>query len=283
MSIQIQSIEIEGLFGKYDFHQEFNLYDSSHAKAGINLCYGRNGGGKTLLLHILANLLAADWVRLAWMSDSGITFEALRLRVKTETGAAALVVDKQVVANKSMDKTKLSTPVGVRYSGDGSFPHQAVCYFPWYRQKIQDGVIEEARHRADYEPDFVPSREWLRYMADTQATAAYGEFIPQATFPILSDRELTQGKPEYYLTSGQRQIITLLESPAQIQDAAFLIIDHPELFLHIDVQTEFIDRLLALVPGRGHTLRQIFLATHSPEICCSVEDEQAFLVDFIKF
>jgi hypothetical protein len=282
MSIQIQSIEIEGLFGKYDFHQDFNLSDSSHAKAGINLFYGHNGGGKTLLLHMLANLLAADWTRLAWMSESGITFEALRLRVKTETGAAALVVDKQVVANKSLDKAKMKVPIGVRFSGEGNFPRQRVCYFPWYRQKLQDGVIEEARHRADYEPDFVPSRDWLSYMADTQATAAYGEFIPQATFPILSDQELAQGKPSYYLTSGQRQIATLLASPNQIQGATFLLVDQPELFLHIDIQTEFIDRLLALAPQRDDTLRQVFLATHSPEICCSVEDEQAFLVEFIK-
>ncbi|WP_323221307.1 AAA family ATPase [Spirulina sp. 06S082] len=54
----IKHIKAEGVLGRFDIDQEF--------KEGVNVLFGKNGTGKTTLLHILANLLNGDYERFAF-------------------------------------------------------------------------------------------------------------------------------------------------------------------------------------------------------------------------
>lgn len=53
----VKSVNVIGLHSQFDFSCEF--------QEGVNVIYGRNGTGKTTLLHISANVLNKDFVRFA--------------------------------------------------------------------------------------------------------------------------------------------------------------------------------------------------------------------------
>lgn len=89
----IQNISITALHGRSDI--ELTLRPS------LNIIHGRNGTGKTTLLHILANLIDGDIERF-----SHLTFE--RIAVQTSTGAAVVLCqssdgDKGVVTRVLID------------------------------------------------------------------------------------------------------------------------------------------------------------------------------------
>lgn len=65
MSNYIKAIHAKGLFGRYDLQQDFY--------PGINVLYSNNGGGKTTLLHILANILNGDFERFAFLEFQSIS------------------------------------------------------------------------------------------------------------------------------------------------------------------------------------------------------------------
>ena len=76
------------------------------------------------------------------------------------------------------------------------------------------------------------------------------------------------------LSSGERQIVVILTHLAfntRAQNANVLIIDEPEISLHIKWQEIFIDALVSANPDT-----QILLATHSPSI---VLDRIAYCID----
>ncbi|WP_084360409.1 AAA family ATPase [Hydrogenophaga palleronii] len=61
----IASVSVEGLHDQFDFH--INLLP------GLNVLYGKNGRGKTTLLHLLANILELDFQRFTFLQFHRIT------------------------------------------------------------------------------------------------------------------------------------------------------------------------------------------------------------------
>ncbi|MEG1664615.1 MAG: AAA family ATPase [Mucinivorans sp.] len=67
--------------------------------------------------------------------------------------------------------------------------------------------------------------------------------------------------PLSVLSSGERQIIHLLECAAMSHQGDMMILDEPEISLHFDWQKRVLEDILSLSPSL-----QILLATHSPAI-----------------
>jgi ABC-type lipoprotein export system ATPase subunit len=59
MASTVRYIRAVGIHGRYDLELDFY--------PGVNILYGKNGTGKTTLLHILANILNADFERFAFL------------------------------------------------------------------------------------------------------------------------------------------------------------------------------------------------------------------------
>ena len=59
MASSVQNVRITALYGRCDVRQEF--------KTGVNILYGKNGTCKTTFLSTLANIVAGDWERFAWL------------------------------------------------------------------------------------------------------------------------------------------------------------------------------------------------------------------------
>jgi predicted ATP-dependent endonuclease of OLD family len=74
------------------------------------------------------------------------------------------------------------------------------------------------------------------------------------------------------LSSGEKQILRLLLEVGQA-DQSTLMIDEPELSMHIDWQRELIDAMRRINPET-----QLILATHSPEIMARVVDSRIFSI-----
>ncbi|WP_457322029.1 ATP-binding protein, partial [Roseateles sp. P5_E11] len=66
----IASVSVEGLHDQFDFNIE--LFP------GLNVLYGKNGRGKTTLLHLLANLLELDFNRFTFLQFRRITVSTSR-------------------------------------------------------------------------------------------------------------------------------------------------------------------------------------------------------------
>ncbi len=56
--LHIAQISVEGLHDQFDIDLKFN--------SGLNILYGKNGRGKTTILHLLANALELDFKRFAY-------------------------------------------------------------------------------------------------------------------------------------------------------------------------------------------------------------------------
>jgi ABC-type lipoprotein export system ATPase subunit len=72
------------------------------------------------------------------------------------------------------------------------------------------------------------------------------------------------------LSSGQKQLLMIFLS-ALMADNKPILIDEPEISMHVNWQSGLVDAIRQLSPST-----QIILATHSPEIAASVDDDKLF-------
>src|SRR4051812_13203847 len=93
---RVVRLEARDVHGHMDFSVEFN--------SSVTVIYGRNGDGKTTMLHILANLLSRSFDRLAYLNFSNIKL--------TTSTMGELIVDRKTVRADS------GTQITVRLNGD---------------------------------------------------------------------------------------------------------------------------------------------------------------------
>lgn len=69
------------------------------------------------------------------------------------------------------------------------------------------------------------------------------------------------------MSSGERQLLTMLYAASKMNNDALVLIDEPEISLHIDWQEELLEKMLSQLSGQ-----QIIVCTHSPSIATGYED-----------
>ena len=69
------------------------------------------------------------------------------------------------------------------------------------------------------------------------------------------------------LSSGERQVIGLIYAASHIGEANIILIDEPELSLHVDWQRKLIDEMVNQLPSK-----QLIVCTHSPIIGAAFQD-----------
>jgi predicted ATP-dependent endonuclease of OLD family len=82
----------------------------------------------------------------------------------------------------------------------------------------------------------------------------------------IKDKEISLGA----LSSGQKQLLMILLSTLMAKDKPILV-DEPEISMHVQWQSELVTAMNQLTPSA-----QIIMATHSPEISASVDDDKLF-------
>jgi len=88
--------------------------------------------------------------------------------------------------------------------------------------------------------------------------------------PILSVKfhEIDHYSRIQALSSGERQIVTLIYSATHMSGQRVVLIDEPEISLHIDWQSQLVPEMVAQLHNR-----QIITCTHSPMIGAEYEDQ----------
>lgn len=133
------------------------------------------------------------------------------------------------------------------------------------------------RYNAELLEAYLPIKRYLEsanlFIGDSNKTLAF-DSSANLRVAIEGDDAL---RPITALSSGERQVVVILTHLAfnpRAKEANVLIIDEPELSLHIKWQELFVDQILEASPGI-----QLILATHSPSIikgrvenCIDVEE-----------
>ena len=89
----------------------------------------------------------------------------------------------------------------------------------------------------------------------------YGDNILDAELLQRVDKFFPISNHTGHLTSGQKQLVSLMVGIREAQEGSLILIDEPEISLHVDWQLELIDALKGPLSSS-----HIFVATHSPDI-----------------
>jgi predicted ATPase len=249
----------------------------------INIVVGQNGFGKTTMLHLIRSLLTKDEKTLRQMkaririeTTAGVmTFDG-RQAVHTppyggyESAAAFRYVNTfDVPASKKSSLSQLGMELdSVLYQRSDN-----VFSFSDYRLQMLTNLSEAPRIQARIDRFFEMINMLFASTGKRIAIDRRNRIIFQKSGP----QGETQIEVEQ-LSAGEKQILLLLFTLFLMEDRPnVLLLDEPEISLHIEWQ----DRLISLM----HELNpncQIILTTHSPNIFADGwEDKLVFINDLI--
>lgn len=207
MTRYVKSVSATNIHGRFDLLQDF--------QPGINILHGRNGMGKTTLLHILANILNGEFSRFAFLKFDEISLEIAdsealfgtklnlsRTGKDTDNEAIVISIDGAEVGEPiSIAKVQASEKENSRDMRrrerlgkvEMSAPLLPTAYFPAFRTMIeawssfQEG--DNVRQYLDYASALLESR-MIRRRYDPEdvsttlfARELFGQFVPRISYP----------------------------------------------------------------------------------------------------
>jgi predicted ATPase len=194
----VTDIEATGLFGRFDLRVQFHR--------DVNIVFGRNGAGKTTMLHLLANILEGDYARFAFLRFRSVKIglgssRTVVVRRTAEDGSEAILVTlngeqiheyavprpSETRAGVLWDEAAAARRERLFEEMDEEAPAETeplvrTAYFPAFRTMIEAWAAMEERRRR------VPSTRW-REEATRRARHWFGRFVPPVSFPSLLEIE----------------------------------------------------------------------------------------------
>ena len=255
----IHSIEIRDLWQKYDFCWE-NL------KPDVNILIGINGSGKTTLFNILDAVMRADVKRLkAYGVEVSLRVDDHLVEYRPKTGAGELGellkhVNYQKISTFDVpfrDRLKAGKEYSQLYNELYTIVYDiggASPSFSDYRLKATNFPEQAARINERIRLLFeTVDRLFVR----TQKTIRIDPHTNHLVF--MDDGEMI---PLYKLSSGEKQLLLILMRVFLMEEQPYvLLMDEPEISLHIDWQYKLFEEIRRLNP---HC--QIITSTHSPSL-----------------
>ncbi|WNW14069.1 AAA family ATPase [Pseudomonas sp. DTU_2021_1001937_2_SI_NGA_ILE_001] len=198
----LERIAVKGLHNHIDLELDFN--------PGLNVIYGKNGRGKTTLLHIIANILELDFVRFVYLKFEKITLDVAggsRLEIyKYEKGYVYIELNGNAVGIR-LD----GHPVPAISESEMDMLREALgdrsVYLPAYRavlEKVRPASYDQARdatfeaikkseisalskvNRSKFWAGF-DKRATLVARKTTQCRDWFGQFVPIIRYPSLTE------------------------------------------------------------------------------------------------
>jgi ABC-type lipoprotein export system ATPase subunit len=203
MSEFVKLVNVIGLHGQFDFFCEF--------QEGVNVIYGKNGTGKTTLLHIIANVLNRDFIRFVALEFKQIRVELSNgesLTIELERISKSGRLDRiyrpnhyhyDIVVNGKKINEKEICPLSLdKYRNRGigrisreeeddtthlNFPNVSLssAYFPAFRTAIDAWAINQEENSK------------VRRYRNTEKTgfarSLFGQFVPRLDYPATTEIE----------------------------------------------------------------------------------------------
>lgn len=200
--IWISHISVKGLHGRLDFDVEFH--------SGINIIYGKNGIGKTTLLHIIANLSELDFDRFRYLNFSEIEIENNyedKLVLSKNNEGLHLEINGQATSYKQQ-KNQISD---AEKDAVRRIVGQRATYLPAFRsvlERMRENSYGTAEERAlpnfdqmvEFEDSILQESKitggFVRRRSDVARSNIlktircrqwFGEFVPAVRYPSISD------------------------------------------------------------------------------------------------
>lgn len=291
--MQIRSIEANFLYGH--FHLKHNFID------GINILYGDNGGGKTTLLNILTNALNGNFNRFSYLDFSNIDIELNDGRILSISKNLPDSYESEETINVYLDnETILHIPTSEmgfespekKYTEIDKYNLPKIIYFPAYRF-LYDYIKISSSEIMNMLSGFSPSLYFPRLTeieGKLKNEVASGKISPNTTTFIenlnkfFANKSLKLNshpkslpfeivyKDEHRseqlttLSSGERQIATIIFAISQAEHNSIVLIDEPEISLHVGWQRKVIKAIETICNPE-----QIIACTHSPVIGADYE------------
>ena len=255
----IHSIEIRGLWRKYDFHWE-NL------NPDVNILIGINGSGKTTLFNIIDAMLMADVKRL----------KGYGVEVKMVVGDRTAVYEGKMAAGELKREV-----AGVKYQKISTFdvpmrdrPKAGRGYSQLYNELHtvvydiggDNPSFSDYRLKATNFPEEAGHiNERIRMLFETvdrlfAKTQKQIKIDPHTNHLVFMDGD--EEIPLYKLSSGEKQLLLILMRVFLMEEQGYiLLMDEPEISLHIEWQYRLFEEIRRLNPNC-----QIITSTHSPSL-----------------
>lgn len=272
----IHGIEIFNLWKKIDFcWKDLN--------PDVNILIGINGSGKTTLFNIIDAIFAADVKRLkaydvsvnAWINDFTIEYTP-----KTPSGELKKALEGvRYLKISTFDVPMKDKPkAGKEYSQLYNELHDIV-----YNIGGDSPSFSDYRLKATNFPEQATCiNERIRMFYDTvnrlfAKTEKTIEIDPHTNHLIFIDHGETI--PLYKLSSGEKQLLIILLRVFLMEEQPYiLLMDEPEISLHIEWQYRLFEEIRGLNPNC-----QIITSTHSPSLFGDGWGDKLFFVeDLVK-
>jgi len=212
----IKKVEIEGVHSRFDVVHTFN--------SGINILFGKNGTGKTTILHILANVLLGDFERFVYLDFKNIKLELSnkktvqlqkkggRIKVKINGEEHKNYIEEEVKKKDQKQKELINEsatrqlPLFYEESRELNKTILPISYFPAFRTMLEAWASQ--RLRRDYRlvrripRDYAP-----RHIVVTNfARDLFGSFIPEINYasPIEIEYELSANIEQALIEMGRK-------------------------------------------------------------------------------
>lgn len=255
----IRSIEIRNLWNKYDFFWD-NL------NTDVNILIGINGSGKTTLFNIIDSVLRADVKRLkAYGVSAEIAVDDYVVKYDSKTTVSEL---KNHLSKLKYQKiSTFDVPfrdrakAGKEYSQLYNELHSIV-----YDIGSENPSFSDYRLKATNFPEQASKiNERIRQLFGTvdrlyAKTEKLIEIDPHTNHLIFKDNG--EVIPLYKLSSGEKQLLLILLKVFLMEEQPYiLLMDEPEISLHIEWQYKLFEEIRILNPNC-----QIITSTHSPSL-----------------
>ena len=189
MANAVRYVRATGIHGRFDLELDLN--------PGVNILYGKNGTGKTTLLHILANILNGDFERFAFLPFETIEVhlddkQVIKLREykHSEDSKIDVFIDNKGILSFSVSeiqkKLKSDSPT---YEEREPILHTA--YFPAFRTLIEASRHENTQTFFLVEVDFIDIGkifpDYIPISSTELVRRLFGDFVPLLNYPSLEE------------------------------------------------------------------------------------------------
>lgn len=276
MSNSIHSIEIRNLWRKYDFFWE-NL------NPDVNILIGINGSGKTTLFNIIDSIFTADVKRLKMYGvDVDVAVDDYTVSYRSKTTAPEL---RALLAKVKYQKiSTFDVPFRDRPKAGKEYSQlYNELYTIVYDIGGQNPSFSDYRLKAtNFPEDAVRINKRIRTLFETVdrlfgKTQKMIQIDPHTNHLVFIDDD--EVIPLYKLSSGEKQLLLILMRVFLMEEQPYiLLMDEPEISLHIEWQYKLFEEIRLLNPNC-----QIITSTHSPSLFGDGwGDKLVFVEDLIK-